>query len=145
MALSAEALVPPTPGTLLQATELLLEKEPLPNEMPLLRWARTEDALRHEGINPSTATNLRNGTRLPTTQAPLIRQPTDDNEKRIHEPMPPRKPRKQLSRRTELTPLIHRPMHATQIQRLNPTNPTPPPCNQIYFFNLFHHLFPETN
>ena len=135
----------PGQGTLLQAPQLLLEKEPLPPEMLLLTGAGGEDALRLEPINPSTATNLRDGPALAATQRPLIRKPTDEPKKLIHERMPPRKLRKTLTRRTDLTPLIHRTMNATQIQRLNPTDPTPPTCNQLYFINLFHHLFPETN
>ena len=143
--LAPKAQLPPAPGTLLQAPKLLLEEEPLPNQVPLLAGTGGEDERWTKLINPSATTNLRNWPTLAATQTPLIRKPTDETEKAIHERMPPRKPRKKLTRRANLTPLIHWTMHATQIQRLNPTNPTPPPCNQIYFFNLFHHLFPETN
>ena len=44
-------------ATLLRLTELLLEKEPLPTEMLLLRRARDKNALRREGINASTTAN----------------------------------------------------------------------------------------
>jgi hypothetical protein len=97
---AAFALSAPALGTLLQPTQLLLEKEPLPTEMLLLTGTGTEDALRAEPIHPSAAPNLRNWTPLTATQAPLIRKPTDENEKAIHERMPPRKPRKKLTRRT---------------------------------------------
>jgi hypothetical protein len=140
-----EARTLPLLRTALDAPELLLEEEPLPPEMLLLPGAGTEDALRIEIVNPSAWTNLRNRTRLAPAKAALIRKPTDENQQAIHERVPPGKLRKKLTRTAMLAPLTNRPENATPIQRLNPTDPTPPPNNQTYFFNLFHHLFPETN
>src|SRR5437899_12626104 len=113
-------------ATPLGPPQLPLDLEPLPAQPLLLLRTRTEDELRIEMIHPSTATSDRNRTRLTAPKPPRTPNPTDDHQKHIHEPMPPRKTRKKLTPRAIITPQIHRTQNPTRIQRLNATDPPPP-------------------
>jgi hypothetical protein len=123
------ALSAPKALTLLQATQLLLEEKALPTQPLLLTRARSKDALWREVINASTGTNRTNRTRLAAAQALLIRKTANHHEEPINEGMPPGKTRQLKRRRTVRAPLMNGTTNATQIRRLNPTNPTPPRTN----------------
>jgi hypothetical protein len=118
------------PPTLLSPPQLPLDLKPLPNQPLLLPRSRTEDELPREINNPSAATNNRNGTRLTAPKPTRTPNPTDDNQKQIHEPMPPRQTRTERRTSPIIPPLPNRTQNPTTIQRLNATHPPPPRPNQ---------------
>ena len=114
------------------------------------RWRKRREngeLRRPEDVNPGTARNGRNRATLTALNTTLIGKTASQNEKPEHERLPPRDAGKARTRRTMLPPLMNRTMNPTKIERLNPTDPTPPrtnhgerPGDQLYFFNFFHHL-----
>src|SRR5262249_12881187 len=100
-------------------------------------------------IEIHTQTTATTGSKRTSLTAPKPLRPptpTDDDQKQIHEPMPPRQTRTELRTRPIIPPHIDRTQNPTTIQRLNTIYPPPPPPNQrerlrdqLQFLNSFHH------